>query len=594
MGKRIYLTEEQFIKLTGLSLNDMTNLIGEGVSYGNKNGNFMVNVNQNTTDDANLTGNFVDTRVFGTRNDILYGDDTNNMITNLSDTVLQRRAIITTMYNLINYIQAGRQGKIFSDKNLPGVTKKSIEKWLKTLSDEEIIEKATQTKNYWLETGKQKEGLFNRANLANYGDKVEKYTIFEIGNTGVKCIALFSMKDFTFSDVIKHGEISTSNPNITNKDDYTLNKNGKINVRYDDDIVPDIEQNFSLKNTNDWHYKTQYQLQKNDSPVYNNQSNEKTYTTINQFLDKSILYANHALKKEKFIPSLIVTVPSSSKMNHYYATNLSRKIGCQYIPDFFKRNIINAHVKDGLTDEELMKRGLTPIMIERLKNEIKDYAYQEITYEIEQPIRKIVNDNLDLFSNISKEKNSRDKFDIKRVISMLSNYCFRTIEPMIGKDDAVCKHLCRNFMKLKDYTKDQNMLGRIMDIINLKIGRKTFDQALFEMKKLLEYYRNEIDKGYHPGIKQYGLGQAKITRIPKTYREYVEGSFIITDKYAKENSHFFDSLINKNILIVDEDINTGSSFQLTIDALKSNINNKPDNTIMCLANGYSEAGNRYY
>lgn len=329
------------------------------------------------------------------------------MLTNLSDTVLQRRAIITTMYNLINYIQSGRKGVIFTDKNLPGKSKKSIETWLKTLNDDEVIEKATQTKNYWLETGKQKEGLYNRANSAKFGDKVAKYTVFEIGNTGVKCIALFSMKDFTFSDVIKNGEISKTNPNIQNPDEYKLNKNGKIDVRYDNDIIPDIEQNFSLKNTNDWHYRTQYQLQNNDSPIYNNQSNEKYYTSINKFLDKSILYANYALNREGFKPELIVTVPSSSKMNHYYATNLSRKIGCQYIPNFFKRNIVNAHVKDGLTDEVLMERGLTPIMIERLKNEIKDYAYQEITYEIEQPIRKIVNEHMDLFSNISKEKNSR-------------------------------------------------------------------------------------------------------------------------------------------------------------------------------------------
>lgn len=262
--RRIILTEEQFRKI-----------FGEGVNYSNQDGNFLVNINQDTTDKGNLSGNFVDTRAFGDRNSILYGDGTNNMNTNLSDTVLQRRAIITTMYNLINFIQSGRKGVIFTDKNLPSTTKKAVETWLKTLSDDEIINKATQTKNDWLDTGKQKEGLYNRANTANYGEKIAKYTVFEIANTGVKCIALFSMRDFTFSDIVKNGELSPSNPNIKNPEDYKLNQNGKIDVRYDNGVIPDIEQNFSLKNTNDWHYRTQYQLQGNESPVYNNPSNEK-------------------------------------------------------------------------------------------------------------------------------------------------------------------------------------------------------------------------------------------------------------------------------------------------------------------------------
>ena len=55
-------------------------------------------------------------------------------------------------------------------------------------------------------------------------------------------------------------------------------------------------------------------------------SKTKDYTSINQFIDKSIMYASYALKEENFYPDFIVAAPSSSKFNHYYCTNLSRKI----------------------------------------------------------------------------------------------------------------------------------------------------------------------------------------------------------------------------------------------------------------------------
>ena len=98
---------------------------------------------------------------------------------------------------------------------------------------------------------------------------------------------------------------------------------GDIDVHYDNNITPNIAQNFSLNNVRDGHFKQQYQYQ---GGKYNTSeltatdltrelSKTKTYSSVNQFIDKSVMYAAHALKKENFIPSFIVAAPSSSKFN---------------------------------------------------------------------------------------------------------------------------------------------------------------------------------------------------------------------------------------------------------------------------------------
>ena len=101
----------------------------------------------------------------------------------------------------------------------------------------------------------------------------------------------------------------------------------KLPVTYDDELAPDIENNFSLKDvdtTNTDHPKQSFDL------------NDINYTSVTQFIDKSVMYASYALKQENFIPDYIVAAPSSSEFNNMYCNNLANKMGIPFIKDFFK------------------------------------------------------------------------------------------------------------------------------------------------------------------------------------------------------------------------------------------------------------------
>ena len=134
--KRIYLSEEQF--------NDFLNKLREDVSFSkNNDGTVNMNIGQSKLDKDNSGGIKVDTRVFGTRNDILNGDGSaNGHVNNLSRSVMVRKAAIYAYKELIDYISNGKKGninRIFSDKNTPTVTISTIKKWLNgPKSDEEI------------------------------------------------------------------------------------------------------------------------------------------------------------------------------------------------------------------------------------------------------------------------------------------------------------------------------------------------------------------------------------------------------------------------------------------------------------------------
>ena len=116
------------------------------------------------------------------------------------------------------------------------------------------------------------------------------------------------MKDFNFSDAIKHGQIR---PNSNTDLLLNINKSDRdtkdINVYYDGNIKPNIEQNFSLYNVPNQHFKQQYQYQNGRyntseltaTDLQRELNKTKTYTSVNQFIDKSIIYTAHALKKRK-------------------------------------------------------------------------------------------------------------------------------------------------------------------------------------------------------------------------------------------------------------------------------------------------------
>lgn len=581
--KKIYLNEEQFI--------DLLKALKEDVRFSNNNnGTVDMTIGQSKQDRDNAGGLRVDTRVFGTRNDILHGDGTAHGKTyTLSQSVLERKAAISAYRQLIDYVSNGRKGNvnlIFYDKNTPAKTVSTIKKWLNSTKDDATIKQdALHIISRLQAANGQNQALYDRVENAKDSEKIERYTIINIPGTNIKCIALFHMGSFDFSDAIKHGGIRSTGKLAA--DMGLSQKNSElISVTYDGDVSPQLDQNFSLNGLDDINKRDTVRDHYKNVQQY---ANGTKYNSVNQFLDKSIMYAAHALKKENFIPNFIISVPSSSNMNKYYCINLSNKLGIPYIEDFFKRDIVNARFSNNITEEDIINDGFTPLDVEFIKNEIKRYAYKEMVYEIEAPLRKFINTYIAYFSDIAVERYSREKLDKNRVLSLMSKYSFRILRDFASSDKPIEKHLARNFCNQGLYEKDEkSIISSIIARIKLKIGIKVFDQVLFEMLGILKKYAAQVlSEGYNI---RYGSKGAKITTMRKEFRKYIDGSFIIADKNFNSNGELFTRIARGKLLIVDEDINSGGSFALCIKALQEKMPEVNSNNVECLANGYSETG----
>ena len=182
---------------------------------------------------------------------------------------------------------------------------------------------------------------YARTTSAAKNDKnalVPRYNLTKVPGTTIDVIALYLTTDFNFSDALKHGKLRQNGLTdellgITPDEREKVKKFGTgkgqyktIDVTYDNGVTPDIKNNFSLDNNTingGDHFKKSYGL------------GDENYTSISQFMDKSILTANYVLNKIGFKPQYIVSAPSSSKFNEYYCINLSSKLGIEYIRDFF-------------------------------------------------------------------------------------------------------------------------------------------------------------------------------------------------------------------------------------------------------------------
>jgi hypothetical protein len=129
---KISLNEQDIYKLIKESIRKILN---EGIEW-SKNDDNSINftVNHNNDDYSNTNGSMsVDTRVFGDKNDILYGDKTGRKNTkNLAQKYIEKSDTIKCYKSIIDYINNGRPGKpfdyIYTD-NVPSKTITGIEKW---------------------------------------------------------------------------------------------------------------------------------------------------------------------------------------------------------------------------------------------------------------------------------------------------------------------------------------------------------------------------------------------------------------------------------------------------------------------------------
>ena len=578
--KKVYVNESKILSL-------------EGVYWGlTDDGKISMSINQNKDNNSNKGRNSVDTRVFGTKDDILNGkmlSKSGNPLGNsksLAQDFASKNAAINAYKAVINWVNGGRVGECVLPEGLDKITETAIRKWLtSSFSDNRIIDLCKKSITRIESDYNRLSMTYNRVSNSNDNNRVARYITGIVPNTNVKYISLFSMTDFNFSDAIKHGTVrqngNTDELLSIDADNREKDQNGNIKtlgIMYDKTIQPNVAQNFSLNGVKDGHFKQQYGF---------NGGGE--YSSVSQFLDKSVNYVAYALRKEGFAPDFIVSAPSSSSFNEYYCKNLSNKLGVKYINDFFKRNVINVRYADG---EDLLSKGFSPKDVLEFESQAKNIAYNEIAYIVSEPIRKFIFENRDIFGAISIERSSREKFSLNEIFDCIMIYAYNTILENMTNSDNVSLHLVKNFLKEKNklYTKQydsKRIFNEVAFRIKTKIGIKVFNSLLMETMNLILKYSDILkNNGYKL---RFNTKKFKITSFKKMFRPFLSNLYIIADEYMS-NGELMNRFKNAKFLIFDEDINSGATLKIVIDALEEKLPEQNSSNLLCLVNAFSNSG----
>lgn len=580
--RHITITEEQY------------RFLSEGINYRNNgDGTLDMTVNTDTTDKANIGGNSVDTRVFGTRKDILHGDGTaSKRNATLSQKNTSQRAAIEFYQNVIKFVRNGRKGELEAPQGLDSVTYTAVKKWFdQDYSDNRIIDGATKAINRIQSAGEVTFNKYDRVTSQsnNDNDRLFRYNTGTVPYTNVKYIALFTMTDFNFSDAIKHGKLR-QNGNTDELLGITKDQREKsgrtlanIDLTYDQGKhQPNVAGNFSLNGVKDGHYKQQYGYK-----------GEGGYSSVSAFLDKSVMYAASVLKEQGFTPDYIIAAPSSSKFNDYYCQNLSHKLGKEYIRDFFQRNVVNVRFDNNKDPQEMAKQGFSQKDILEFETQVKGVAYGEIAHIISTPIKQLISQYQKYFEGIRTDKGSRSFVDSETVSDCVTIHAYNSILPSLkeGRNDTAV-FLAQNFMnstlKLQRKFNTQYVIAQAINIINKRIGQQAFGAALQQMKQLTEQYVNILsERGYKL---QFNTRRFKITHFKKQFRPFLHNVYVVADTQTNKYGELFKRYQNAKFLIFDEDINSGATLKCAIDALNEKLPENSDQNLLCLVNAYSASG----
>lgn len=564
----------------------------EGVDWKkNDDGTISLSVNQDRSDAANKGMNSVDTRVFGKKDEILFGDNTaSGKNPTLYDTAKTKEATVNFYKDLITYVNNGKKGQIKASEYVTPQTIAAVKKWFEENKSDNFIVYAAKKAITRIE----KEADVYTTTVDRIGksdsDNVARYMTGKISGTNVKYIALFSMTDFNFSDAIKHGNIRQNGNTDTilgispedRKNTHRKTELAHIGVKYDQGVDPNIQSNFSISDAEKDHERSSYGVGDNN------------YTSVAQFMDKSVQYAAYVLNQEKFYPDFIVSPPSSSKFNEFYCTNLSRKLNVPYIKDFFMRNLINVRFDKDKDVSQMREDGFSEKDIMEFEGQVKSLAYKEISYVVSEPMRNFIESNKNLFGNISLTLHSREKTPIEDVFECMMVYAYKIItDKMKSSEDVVTKQLLSVFrsrtVKLYNKRYDFNhIIDQVMWVIKLKIGFKVFGNVLSQTYELVRKYSDQLKKqGYEL---KFTAKKAKLTSFKKQFRPYLHDVYIVADNYLGKDNKLTKQYKNAKFLIFDEDINSGATFKLCIDALQDKIPDNVDSNILCMANAYSAKG----
>ena len=596
--KKIILTESDLRYMVESAVNK---LIREGIAYkSNGNGTIDASINSLQTDKANKE---VDTRIWGSKSDVLYGDGT---LGKRSKSVAQKQANLEAAKNgylkiiellnsgadkidpaIVNDIEDAQSKSAFirriRDFNEGETTSEDMLIWAKNSYDRINLDK---------EISQNKVDRFSA--LASDNSKDFRYDVGTVPETNVEFISLYRMNDFNFSDVTKHGQfrqngltdklLGIKNSSDRNREDKLYGKGRgqlkKIPATYDNGLTPDVANNFSLNAAtmapDTEHYKKQYGL------------GDENYTSFTQFLDKSIIYAARVLKEIGYKPDVVIAPPSSSKYNQYYCTNLSRKLGIPYIDNFYERNVTEVRC-----DEEGMRNaGMTESNIFAFKTKVKSEVAAEISLIVAEPMVKLVNAHPEQFSGIRKGRGVN--YDLSAIRTVLCQMSANALVQNLGAGnvDYLYKQICFKLAN-KDFgggtIKNPKIEKAINDIVHSRTIMKEYQAALSEMHKRILAYEEKLMT--EDGIKlNVASKKFKVTDFDKRERKFLSNVYVVASKNLNKNGELFNRLSNSNFLIFDEDMNSGATLKLSIDALLDKIPEHNSDQIKCLVNCYSSGG----
>ena len=245
----------------------------------------------------------------------------------------------------------------------------------------------------------------------------------------------------------------------------------------------------------------------------------------------------------------------------------------------------------------MRKNGFSNAQIIKFATKVKNEAFAEISYLISYNIRQLIYNNQSLFSNIPIKKNSRDKFDLDSVVDCAMRYIYtypmNNLENSEVNNNNFSKILIQNFknksINVKTSSYDaEHLMDWIINIMKKRNIKSLFDETVIQTRNNIMSFIDKIrTEGYAP---RWNTQKFKITHFDKAFRPYLKGVYIIADKECNKNGELFSRYKNAKFLIFDEDINSGTSLKLTIDAIENKMPDINSNNLCCLVNAVSNTG----
>ena len=125
----------------------------------------------------------------------------------------------------------------------------------------------------------------------------------------------------------------------------------------------------------------------------------------------------------------------------------------------------------------------------------------------------------------------------------------------------------------------------IQNVIFSRQFKDKFSSAVKECMSLFKLYSKKIESGARLRFTNESL---KLANIDRRFRKYIKYVYIVKNDYLDRNGAAIKkSLANAKILIVDEDVDSGMTLKLCIDAIDEILPNKNNGQLKCLVNGLS-------